>query len=458
MLCRLTNPYSNYREYLNWATSLPKYNDLEVGRRLTSARGLIGSVLSRVSGSLSQFTATLLIGSFLGSEALGAYGFSINNAFIVAAIIGFGFPCHVLSTIAPAWHRGDIRSVRGTLHQSLTLAIYGGVFLIVVAGSATALAVWNGLLTVKWAYMLVGAGGLGVLLSLTLVFSAVLLATDRVATGLWVERGMVPSLVLSVVGLQLVFGHELDYEGVIGSVLFSGLATMLVAGTITIGRCGVTSRHANAVPWKRLAGFWFLGILDIAVQRLPYAMLPLFGTLATIGYFTACMSLALVAGTIVHTMSAYFSPRFARLYSERDRVGVKKAYRWAQITSFGMFLPISAVYFVFGKEILSIFGPTYADYSLLLTILTGGQLVSVCSGVAVSFLSVTGNIRSGISTTLAALAVGGGLMVALGPRIGVTGVAIGHAAAISIRGIVGLELVRRVIARMDSSMRNDFPG
>jgi O-antigen/teichoic acid export membrane protein len=107
--------------------------------------------------------------------------------------------------------------------------------------------------------------------------------------------------------------------------------------------------------------------------------------------------------------------------------------------------PLYLLVINYGSAVLSIFGHSYRAGSGVMVILGCSMLVASGSGVVDVVLTSTGRSALSLANGLAALIVNVGLDLVLIPRYGITGAAIGWAAAITVANLVPLAQVARII-------------
>ena len=100
--------------------------------------------------------------------------------------------------------------------------------------------------------------------------------------------------------------------------------------------------------------------------------------------------------------------------------------------------PLYLLAIVFGPSVLAIFGRSYHAGSTVMIILAFAMLVATGCGQVDMVLITTGRSSWSLVNGLLAMAINIGVDLALIPRLGITGAAIGWAAAIAITNLVPL--------------------
>jgi O-antigen/teichoic acid export membrane protein len=131
-------------------------------------------------------------------------------------------------------------------------------------------------------------------------------------------------------------------------------------------------------------------------------------------------------------------PRFTEMFTLGDLRGANRVYQattaWLVLLTWPMFL--LAVFF--GPEILTVFGHSYRAGDTVLVILSLAMLLATACGQVDMVLVTTGRSSWSLVNGLLAVVINVGLDVLLIPRYGITGAAIGWAAAIAVTNLMPL--------------------
>lgn len=207
-------------------------------------------------------------------------------------------------------------------------------------------------------------------------------------------------------------------------------------GAATLG-AGVGSATAR--------GFWrFTGpralatLAQITIQRIDIVLVAIMRGPAEAAIYTAATRF-LVAGQFANSaLSQAAQPRFAELFAVDDRRGANVIYRATTAWLIVLTWPLYLLAVVYGPEVLSIFGRSYRAGDLVMVILGLTMLVATACGQVDMVLITTGRSGWSLANGLTAVIVNVGLDVLLIPRYGITGAAIGWAAAIIVTNLVPL--------------------
>jgi O-antigen/teichoic acid export membrane protein len=199
-------------------------------------------------------------------------------------------------------------------------------------------------------------------------------------------------------------------------------------------------------------GFWqftlprsIASVAQIVIQRLDIILVGVMKGPAEAAVYTAATRF-LVAGQLGNSaISMAAQPQLTHLFAIGDRAGANTVY---QVTTAWLILltwPIYLLAAVFGPGVLAIFGPNYHAGSSVMVILALAMLVATACGQVDTVLITTGRSGWSLVNGLLAMCVNVGVDLVLIPRMGITGAAIGWAAAIVVANLVPLAQVAAVV-------------
>lgn len=203
----------------------------------------------------------------------------------------------------------------------------------------------------------------------------------------------------------------------------------------------VDNRHGR----PNAKGFWrFTGprslasVAQIVIQRLDIVLVGILRGPADAAIYTAATRF-LVAGQLGNAaISMAAQPQLTKLFAVGDRAGANTVYQattgWLILLTWPLYLLAA----IFGPEVLAVFGQTYHTGSTVMLILALAMLVATGCGQVDTVLITTGRSSWSLANGLLAMTVNVGVDLALIPRFGITGAAIGWAAAIGITNLVPL--------------------
>jgi hypothetical protein len=192
-------------------------------------------------------------------------------------------------------------------------------------------------------------------------------------------------------------------------------------------------------------GFWsFTGprslasIAQIVIQRLDIVLVGVLIGPVQAAIYTAATRF-LVAGQLGNAaISMAAQPQFTKLFAVGDRDGANAVYQATTAWLILLTWPLYLLAVIFGPYVLVIFGHAYHAGSTVMLILGLAMLVATACGQVDMVLITTGRSSWSLYNGLLAMVINVGVDLILIPRIGITGAAIGWAAAIGITNLVPL--------------------
>ena len=240
-----------------------------------------------------------------------------------------------------------------------------------------------------------------------------------------------PAAITSIVWLrQIVRRHHVPLV-----IAPAASPTALAAGAVADNRHGKPNAKGF---WRFTAPRSIASVAQIVIQRMDIVLVGIILGPAAAALYTAATRF-LVAGQLGNAaISMAAQPQLTKLFAIRNRSGANTVY---QVTTAWLILltwPLYLLAIVFGPSVLAIFGRSYHAGSTVMIILALAMLVATGCGQVDMVLITTGRSSWSLVNGLLAMVINIGLDLALIPRLGITGAAIGWAAAIAITNLVPL--------------------
>jgi len=207
-------------------------------------------------------------------------------------------------------------------------------------------------------------------------------------------------------------------------------------------------RLANANP----RGFWeftlpraLAGLASVTLQRLDIVLVAIMRGPAAAAVYTAATRFLVVGqfGNMAISMAA--QPRFTELFAVGDTRNANVIY---QVTTGWLILltwPLYLLAVVYGPQVLAVFGRSYTAGGTVMVILGLTMLLATACGQVDMVLITTGRSTWSLFNGLLAVGVNVGVDIALIPKYGILGAAIGWAVAITVSNLVPLCQLAAVI-------------
>lgn len=240
-----------------------------------------------------------------------------------------------------------------------------------------------------------------------------------------------PAAVISALWLRRVMAEQQSANVAKPSKTSAALAP----GVRADNRHGKPNAHGF---WRFTAPRSLASVAQIIIQRLDIVLVGVMKGPVDAAIYTAATRF-LVAGQLGNSaISMAAQPQLTRLFTIKDRIGANTVY---QVTTAWLILltwPLYLLAAVFGPSVLAIFGRSYHAGSTVMLILALSMLVATACGQVDVVLITTGRSTWSLVNGLLAMSVNICVDLILIPRMGITGAAIGWAAAIAVSNLVPL--------------------
>jgi O-antigen/teichoic acid export membrane protein len=386
---------------------------------------------------LTGFGTTILLAHYLGGVGYGRYAYALAWSGLLTTPAILGLDRFLVRTMAVYEVEGRWELVRGVLKRTNQLVL-GASAAIAGAGCLVALTLLSGPL--RWTFCV--AMALIPLSALTLLRQGAMQALNRVVSGQLPEYLIRPLLVLGGVGALELAGHRAlsSTTAVAANVL--AVAVAFSVGALMLRRA--MPAPARAVQARYRTRAWLTASLPMMLFAAVwfgnnYVATLVVGTIAgprAAGVYSVVEKGAGLIVLVLFAANMPLAPAIARMYANKDSVGLQHATeRVAQATLIAS-APIAAALAIFPGVYLGLFGGSFHTGATALVILAVAQLVNVAAGPAGNVLIMTGYERT------AMVGVGVGLLanillgIVLVPSLGVTGGAIAAGASLSVWNVI----------------------
>jgi O-antigen/teichoic acid export membrane protein len=256
-----------------------------------------------------------------------------------------------------------------------------------------------------------------------------------------------PLLQLILISLVLLAG----WQWALGLAWAAPYAAAAIVGTTMLNRIGIPAgprvrRRAEQRAAVR-SEFWrfttpraVASVAQILLQRLDILLVASLAGVRDAAIYTVATRFVVVGQFVNQAISAPVQPRLSALLASGNRAAARTLYRVSTTWLVLLTWPIFGMCIALAPTYLAIFGPTYRRGTTTVVLLGIAMLLSCACGPVDSVLIMAGKTRWNLGTTLLALALNIGLDVALIPRFGIVGAALGWFAAIGATNLVPLAL------------------
>jgi O-antigen/teichoic acid export membrane protein len=197
--------------------------------------------------------------------------------------------------------------------------------------------------------------------------------------------------------------------------------------------------------WRFTAPRSLATVAQIVIQRLDIVLVGVLRGPADAAVYTAATRF-LVAGQLGNAaISMAAQPRFTELFALGDRRGANTVYQTTTAWLVVLTWPLYLLAMTYAPTVLAVFGHAYHAGTTVMLILGFAMLVATGCGLVDMVLTTTGRTTWSLANGLLAVIVNVGADLALIPRFGMAGAAIGWAAAIGVTNLVPLAQVAGVV-------------
>lgn len=141
---------------------------------------------------------------------------------------------------------------------------------------------------------------------------------------------------------------------------------------------------------KSSSQLWLASIMNLSVLWSSVIISALFILPEQVAYLSSSQRVASIISFVLIVFNTIAAPKYADFWASYDVSAMHNMS--VKITGFMFFVstPIILIVFFFSEEIMSLFGPDYAEYDYLLKIVSVGQYFNVLSGSVGYILTMSG--------------------------------------------------------------------
>ncbi|QIG44398.1 lipopolysaccharide biosynthesis protein [Nocardioides anomalus] len=213
---------------------------------------------------------------------------------------------------------------------------------------------------------------------------------------------------------------------------------------------GLEAEH-EATPWGSVAReFWtytapraIARVTQTALKRSDIVLVAALASPAEAALYTAATRFIVVGQLFVQSVQQALSPQIAALFARGEVRAANSVYQAATLWSVIAAWPLYLVLAGFAPSVMGVFGGDYHVASDVVVILALTMLLATACGSVDAVLLMAGRSWVSLRNASVALAVNVALNLVLIPAQGIRGAAISWSAAIVVRNLLPLLIVRR---------------
>lgn len=396
----------------------------------------VGDVVKKTFG----FVIIAIITRLVSPSVYGLFVLATSLILFLQVFGSLGLP-RAIDYYVPQYLREDeIAKARGVVLQVFAL-----VFAVsIVAGTVLYFAAEPIALLFEEPALEIALVLLAIALPLLAIYNSLLSSFNgikRLRYRVYVRDLTRPSVRLVATAGLLLSGFGL--LGVVGGYVI-GLAACVVVGIVLLARYGrrYAGRSFEWTPTGQLLWYSvplaFASVIYVVLGQIDYAIVGFFLDSEDVGFYRVGYML----GENLIIFFAALAPVFKPLIAEErtDDEAVRSRYRTATRWAIGFTLPLLLVLTIGATTYLAlVFTPQYIVAAPVVAILAAGYLVSIVGGgPGGALLQGLGYSRLVFVNTALLFASNLAISIALVPRIGFVGAAVGSGSALAIAGVAAL--------------------
>ncbi|ETN95797.1 flippase [Zhouia amylolytica] len=405
------------------------------------------STLVKASGMVIGLLVSVFLGHTLGAEGLGIINLSNKIVSILLIFSLLGLPQLLIKEIAIAYHKKEWGKVGGYMLSAYKLC--GGVAIIIVlifiafAPYLSETVFKDPKLSIPLTIALVAM----IFQVFSRIFSSALIGYRKI----WQSNLVNETFSFAVIGIVLAIMWALNIE----------ITIVRTAIAYAIGRVFVT--FSVGLYWKKLyshktpvsnktkelfkSGRPFLLITGVGViaSSIDSVMIGWLSGTRDVGLYSVASRVALLTVFFLQVTNSALSPKLAALYAGNE---IEEMNKMVQKVTLGLWviglLPL-IFFFVFGTDVLSLWGHEFKEGYLILVVLSIGQFVNIATGASGLILMMCGYEKLHAYISILSVILNIILNYILIQSYGALGAAIGTAISIAFINIAKTVLAKRYI-------------
>lgn len=417
-------------------------------------KGASGSLITRVLGMGLAFGAHVLTAQLVGVEIYGRYFFALTVINVLALVGKFGCDTATLRFVPEYLARQEWSLVTGFFRRVNQLVSLTSIFLAsAVAGVIFFLMddLGRELKNTFWVacFVLPVTAIIQVRSAGVQAFKKVVLAQIPPEVIRPIAMIIVVVLVFGVFNVSpsahIVMVAELLslFLGIV--VLSLMLRNILPAGAKSTPTYRTRTWLATALPLSLLSG------LIVVLNHTGILLVGAIQGTTESGIFGVVARIATLIAFGLNAVNSIAAPMISELYWGKQ---MKELQRMLSVAALGIFVfsvPVCLGIVIFGKFILSLFGPEFVDGYAALIILALGQLANAFAGPTGFLMSMTGHQREAAWIMFIGVVLNIILSIILIPLFGLVGASLSTASAIVFWNVMMYRYVWRTI-KVDSTL------
>jgi O-antigen/teichoic acid export membrane protein len=212
-------------------------------------------------------------------------------------------------------------------------------------------------------------------------------------------------------------------------------------GGRTGGRTWAAGQISPGRFWAFTAPRALATVAQIVIQRLDIVLVAILRGPAEAAIYAAATRFLVVGQLGNAAIIQAAQPQLSHLFAIGDRAGANTVYQATTAWLVAMTWPLYLLSIIYGPAILTIFGRSYQAGATVMVVLGLAMLLATACGQVDMVLTTAGRSSWSLANGLLAVVVNVAADLALIPRFGIVGAAIGWALAIAVTNLIPLAQV-----------------
>lgn len=410
--------------------------------------GAFISFALKIVGMAAAFAVSVVVARTLTKDGAGLYFLSISVITILSTVGRLGFENTVVRFVASNAAESNWSVVRSVYEKSMGFVLTGSLVISAVL-FLTAGTLANRLFGKPDAIVVLRIA------SCTITPTALLMIQGDALRGLkwiissqFVKRVSLPTLTLVLLYPMIKVA---GVGGAVGAYSIAGLLTLFGAHVWWKRTLPKASRNnsspSNTIHLKQLAivslpifGYVMCGLI---MQQAGTVLVGIWGSAASVSNFSVAQRTANLLLLPLLAAITILAPKFAAMAKLQQWTQLEALTRRSLLFIAGTGIPVCVILYVFSRDILSVFGPTYVPASNLLHILIIGIFASMISGPTGTLLTMAGYEKDCLVAGALAVVAFVTLAVVTIPSMGARGAAFATALAMVVQNVILFLYCRR---------------
>ena len=245
---------------------------------------------------------------------------------------------------------------------------------------------------------------------------------------LWYEQ---PEVLNAVTAAQI-------YAGAAGIIFLAAVVTWFSQKGISFNVTSYKDKELTSAS----ANLWVASNMSLITAWAGLLIAGAMVSAEELAQLSSAQRTANLTSFVLIVINMVMAPRYARMWNEGDLIGIKRLAKWSTRGMIVMVVPVVFVAVIFSEAVMGLFGESYKQAGVLLSIMVVGQSINVATGSVGYLLNMCGHDKDFRRVTLFAGPLTIVLAYVFTSHWGVLGAALATACGVGAQNIGALFFVR----------------